>query len=95
MTTTIRNEKNPAGRPGSIILGRELPDNDTEVARALQRRFANYSLIWDAVLPDLAFLEDCIHRASVLCQPIPGDDRTRLHCLTLKMFQLREALDYV
>ena len=93
MTINVRNEKNPAGRPGSTYLGRELPRNDTEVARALQRKFAIYSLIWEAVLPDLPFLEDCIHRTSVLHQPIPGDDRTRLHCLTLKLFQLRESLN--
>ena len=89
------NERNPSGQAGvpGAFARRGLPKNDTEVARALQRKFAVYSLIWEAVLPDLPFLEDCIHRTSVLYQPISGDDRTRLHCLTLKMFQLREALN--
>lgn len=89
------NERTTGWRAGGsgVFVGVELPKNDTEVARALQQKFAMYSLAWEAVLPDLPFLEDCVHRVSVLHQPISGNDRTRLHCLTLKLFQLREALN--
>lgn len=89
------NERNPGWQAGAsgAIAGSGLPKNDTEVARALQRKSAAYSLIWDAVLPDLPFLEECVDRIAVHHEPLTGQERTRLHCLVLKLFLLREALN--
>lgn len=96
MMSAVRQQlqrENPAGGPGLNSAGvSRLRSNDAQHIERLQLRLSTFALALDAVLPDIAFLENAV-QLSALGMPLPAGGQVRLHKLALKLFDLRVVLD--
>ena len=91
-TPEKRNPGWRAGASGAQTIGRGPAGNSDEIIGRLQYRLSGFALALDAVLPEVAFLEDAVHLTS-LQLPLPAGGQVRLHRLALRLFDMRVILE--
>lgn len=88
-------KRNPGWRAGaskSQTIGHGLSLNSANALDRLQYRLSGFALALDAVLPEVAFLEDAV-QLTALELPLPAGGQVRLHRLALRLFDLRVILE--
>lgn len=93
-TAEMRNASWRAGVSGNPqTTGRGLSLKDAQAVERMQHRLSGFALALDAVLPEVAFLEQAVE-LTARGLPLPAGGQVRLHRLALRMFDLRVVLEH-